>query len=187
MWPPRLKGSISCSSSIRPQSAPIPLGPQSLWAVTATKSAPSAWTSTTRCGAPCAASQTMIAPRSCAQAASFSTGFTLPSEFETMPAATTFTRPVPASSSSASSRSPPSSSSGSIRKSAPALCATYCHGTKFEWCSSSVTSTTSPGPRLFIPQAYATMLIASVAFLVKTISRAEGTLRKRPTVSRAPS
>ena len=45
--------------------------------------------------------------------------------------------------------------------------ATYCHGTKFEWCSSSVTTTTSPGPRLSKPQAYATRLIPSVALRVK--------------------
>ena len=91
MCPPRLNGAIFSSSSARPQSAPTPLGPQSLCDEKARKSQSSAWTSTRWCGAPCAASTTMIAPWPCAQAASRSTGLTVPSEFETRFAATTFT------------------------------------------------------------------------------------------------
>ena len=64
-------------------------------------------------------------------------------------------------------------------KLAPVRLATNCHGTKFEWCSSSVITTTSPGPRLSSPQAYATRLIASVALRVKTTSRAAGAFRRR--------
>ena len=63
----------------------------------------------------------------------------------------------------------------------------YCHGTKFEWCSSSVTTTTSPGPRLSNPQAYATRLMLSVAPCVKITSRAAGALMNCATFSRAPS
>ena len=47
--------------------------------------------------------------------------------------------------------------------------AMYCHGTKFEWCSSSVTTTRSPGWRFQSPHAYATRLIASVALRTKMI------------------
>ena len=79
------------------------------------------------------------------------------------------------------------SSIGSIRKSAPVRFAMYCQGTKFEWCSSSVTSTTSPGPRLSSPQAYATRLIDSVALRVKISSRADGALTNSRAISRAPS
>ncbi len=63
----------------------------------------------------------------------------------------------------------------------------YCHGTKFAWCSSSVITTRSPGPRLSRPQAYATRLSASVAFRVKTTSFSLGALRKEATVRRAAS
>ncbi len=44
----------------------MPLGPHILWPETATKSTPSACTSSFMCGAACAASQTKIAPCSCA-------------------------------------------------------------------------------------------------------------------------
>ena len=72
----------------------------------------------------------------------------VPSEFETTFAATTFTFSMSATSSSSRS---PLSSIGMIRNSAPVRFATYCHGTKFEWCSSWVASTTSPGPRRASP------------------------------------
>ena len=129
----------------------------------------------------------MIAPCSCAQAASFSTGLIVPSALETRLLATTFTFPEAAIPSSASSCSSPVSSIGMCLKLAPVRLATNCHGTKFEWCSSSVITTTSPGPRLSIPQAYATRLIASVALRVKTTSRAAGAFRRPRTFSRAPS
>ena len=67
MCPPRRNGSIFSSSSARPHSAPIPLGAHILWPEIARKSTSSACTSTRRCGAACAASQTKIAPCSCAQ------------------------------------------------------------------------------------------------------------------------
>ena len=47
--------------------------------------------------------------------------------------------------------------------------------------------TTSPGPRLSRPQAYATRLMLSVALRVKTISRVDGALTNARTFSRAPS
>jgi hypothetical protein len=78
---------------------------------------------------------------------------------------------------------------------------------RFAWCSISVTTTSSPGPSAkvsaamipsfasgWVPpppaapleKAYATRLIDSVAFLVKTISSARAPMN-RATVSRAAS
>ena len=114
-------------------------------------------------------------------------GLIVPSVFETRLFATTLSRPSAASPSSASSCSSPWSSIGMWRKLAPVRSAMNCQGTKFAWCSSSVTTTTSPGPRLSSPQAYATRLIASVALRVKMTSFSEGALSKLATVRRAAS
>ena len=54
--PPPRNGGSSSSSSLRPQSTPMPVGPHILWPVKATRSAPSACTSTGMCGADCEAS-----------------------------------------------------------------------------------------------------------------------------------
>ena len=67
----------------------MPLGPHILWPETARKSTPSACTSSFMCGAACAASQTKIAPCSCAHGTSLSSELIVPSEFETRPVATT--------------------------------------------------------------------------------------------------
>ena len=91
MCPPRRNGSIAWNSSARPHNAPIPLGPHILWPEIATKSQSSACTSTRRCGAACAASQTKIAPCSCAHRVSGARSLIVPSEFETRFVATTFT------------------------------------------------------------------------------------------------
>ena len=187
MWPPSSNGDMASSSSARPQSAPIPVGPQSLWAVKPTKSAPSAWTSTGVCGAAWAASTTTRAPLACAHSTSRGTGRIVPSELLTAAQASTLGCPRSNSPSSASSASSPSASTGTTANSAPVLPAMYCHGTKFEWCSSSVASTRSPGPRLSSPQPYATVLIAAVTFRVKTISRADPAFTNARTVSRAAS
>ncbi len=56
----------------------------------------------------------------------------------------------------------------------------------FEWCSISVISTSSPGPTLLRPQAYATRLIASVTFFVKIVVPASQP-QNLATRSRAPS
>ena len=55
------------------------------------------------------------------------------------------------------------------------------------WCSSLVITISSPSPTLRRPQACATRLMASVVPRTKTISLAEGALRKRRTFSRAAS
>ena len=57
------------------------------------------------------------------------------------------------------------------------------HGRMFEWCSPVVGKTLSFGVR---PRPFATMLIASVAFLTKTTAE-DGTDRKRARVLRAAS
>ena len=77
----------------------------------------------------------------------------------------------------------PSSVTGYQRRVAPVRRHSSCHGTRFAWCSSSVTTISSPGPstnrsdsgprpvrieELLI--AYATRLIPSVAFLTNTSS-----------------
>ena len=129
----------------------MPLGPHILWPEIARKSTPSACTSSGTCGADCAASHTKIAPCACAQAASFSTGLIVPIEFETWFVATTLISPSAAIESSVERSSSPSSVSGIISSFAPVRPAMNCQGTKFEWCSSSVTTTRSPGPRFDIP------------------------------------
>ena len=62
-----------------------------------------------------------------------------------------------------------------------------CHGTMLAWCSISVITTASVGPRLAPPQDRATRLMASVTFLVNTISSAEGAFTNRATAVRAAS
>ena len=91
---------------------------------------------------------TKIAPWSCAQRANGARSAIVPSELETRFVATIFTVHSRAIASRPERSASPLSSIGSIRNSAPLRFAMYCHGTKFEWCSSSVTTTASPGPRL---------------------------------------
>ena len=77
-----MNGGMSLSSSSRPQSAPAPLGPGSLWPEKAKKSQPRACTSTGRCGADCAPSTTTTASRACAQSQISRTGLSVPSVFD---------------------------------------------------------------------------------------------------------
>ncbi len=97
----------------------------------------------------------------------------------------------------------PSSVSPNHRRVAPVLAASSCQGTRLEWCSISVTTISSPAPRMnrsapsgsgapcaalavAFENAYATRLSDSVAFFVKTRS-----WERAPTnaamVPRAPS
>ena len=92
--PPLMNGGILASSSSRPQSAPAPLGPGSLWPENAKKSQPSSCTSTARCGADWAPSTTTTASRSCAQSQISRTGLSVPSEFDWCTTATSLTRPA---------------------------------------------------------------------------------------------
>ena len=56
--PPVMNGGIAFSSSRRPYSTPMPLGPSILWPENAAKSTPSAWKSTGWCGTDWQASST---------------------------------------------------------------------------------------------------------------------------------
>ena len=57
-----------------------------------------------------------------------------------------------------------------------------CHGTRFAWCSISVSTIASPRSMFRRPHAYATRLIASVALRVQTISCGSGALMNRATL-----
>ena len=70
---------------------------------------------------------------------------------------------------------------------APVCAHTSCHGTRLLWCSSTETTTSSPGRKLATPQLYATRLIASDAFRVKTISRSVRALTSLATLTLAAS
>src|SRR5579875_2370188 len=143
--PPVMNGGIAASSSARPQSTPMPLGPSILCAENARKSAPSAVTSTGRCGTSCAPSHTTSAPAARASAATCATGGTSPVTLDCPVIATTFVRsPIISAAWLTSTR--PSPVTPSQRRLAPVRWQSCCQGTRFAWCSASVTSTSSPGP-----------------------------------------
>jgi hypothetical protein len=79
------------------------------------------------------------------------------------------------------------------RRLAPVRSHSNCHGTMFEWCSISEITISSPGPRrnrssfAADENACATRLIASVEFLVNTISSADAAPTNAATFARAPS
>ena len=179
MLPPPRKGGIASSSSMRPQSIPMPDGPHILWLENATKSASQAWTSVGLCGTNWQASTIVSAPASWAAAHSSATGGSVPS---------TLLIAVNDSTLAPSRRRPrsvvsrrPSAVSGIQRISMPRSAASMCHGTMLAWCSIWVSTTTSPAVRLVRPHVWATRLIDSVAFFVNTTSSALGALMKRAT------
>ena len=74
--------------------------------------------------------------------------------------------------------------------------ASSCHGTRFEWCSISVTTTLSPGPIrnrsapgnvVALDSEYASRFSDSEMFLVKITSSRRGALMNAATLSRAAS
>ncbi len=81
----------------------------------------------------------------------------------------------------------PSAAAGMKRSSAPVLAASSCHGTRLEWCSSSLVRIASPGRRFPRPHENDTRLIASVVLRVQTISSVWAALTKRATLARASS
>ncbi len=111
---------------------------------------------------------------------SCSTGATAPVTLDWWLKATTLVR---SESCSESGSIRPSSVTENQRSVAPVRRHSSCQGTRFAWCSSSVTTTSSPGPSAnrsdagsspsrieALDSPYATRLIPSVAFLVNTIS-----------------
>ena len=183
--PPVRNGGVASRTSVVPQSTPMPVGPHILWPVKATKSAPQACTSVARWGTYCEASTTAMAPASWAARTSRSTGSSVPSTFD-MAAKVTILAPSTSRSRSVRSRCP-SGRIGIQRSSMPSSSWSWCQGTMLAWCSSSVSTTASPACRLARPQALATRLSASVAFLVNTTSRECGAPMNRATLARAPS
>ena len=176
---------MASRSASRPQSTPMPIGPSILWPVKATKSASMAWTSVARWGTYWLASTSTSAPAACAASASWRTGLMVPS---TLDMADTQSSLAPSRSRSRSVRSSvPSAVTGIQRSSTPFSAASMCHGTMLAWCSSSVSTTASPSPRLARPHVLATRLMASVAFLANTTSALLGALMNAFTLSRAPS
>jgi hypothetical protein len=77
-------------------------------------------------------------------------GLIVPSALDTCTTATILVRSV-SSRSYSSSRISPASSTGATRSRAPFSAHTICQGTRFEWCSIAVTSTSSPGPSAVRP------------------------------------
>ena len=155
-----------------PRGRRLPLGPHILWPEIATKSTPSACTSTlhVRRGLRRVADKDralLVRPRhelvERVDRPERVRDETRRDDLDAAPRARVASRPR--------GRARRASVSGISASSAPVFPAMYCHGTKFEWCSSSVTTTRSPGPRFERPHAYATRLIASVALRTKMMSR----------------
>ena len=156
----------------------MPVGPSILWPEKARKSQPRARTSTGMWGTACAASITIAAPEARAALTIRSAASRVPSTLETSENATRRVRGPIASQ---------GASSGEIRRTAPVTCATRCQGSRFEWCSNSVTAISSPGPSRRAAQPCATRLIDSVVPWVKMTEATSGAPMKRRTASRAPS
>ena len=183
--PPVRKGGVASRICSVPHSTPMPVGPHILWPVKAAKSAPQARTSVGMWGTYWLASTTAMAPASWAARTRRSTGLSVPS---TLDMAANDTTLAPSTSRSRSVRSRwPSGPTGIQRSSMPSSATSWCQGTMLAWCSSSVMTTGSPARRLAGPQALATRLSASVAFLVNTTSRSLAAPMNRATLARAPS
>ena len=185
--PPVMNGGIAASNSVRPQRQPIPNGPSILWPLQVRKSTPRVDTSILMCGTLWQASKRINESTARASLTIAGMSFTVPSKFDWWVNATILVRSLNSVSSDKSKR--PSSVSPIQRSTAPVLSHNSCQGTKFAWCSISVTRISSPtlsmkrsepGGRSFLcwdfnvafRNAYETKLIASVAFFVNTKSSA---------------
>ena len=96
--PPVRNGGSAASSSARPHSTPMPVGPSILWPEKTRKSAPVAVTSTGMCGTDWQASSTTSAPTSWARVVTASSGLTVPRTLDWWVSATTFVRSLSSSS-----------------------------------------------------------------------------------------
>ena len=123
------------------------------------------------CETDCAPSTSASAPWRCAIAIISAAGVTVPSALETEVNATMRVR-GPSSFSYSSSLTSPLSSTGATRSLAPVAAQSCCQGTMLAWCSSQVTTISSPSRTLRRPQLCATRLIPSVAPRTNTISLA---------------
>ncbi len=165
----------------------MPVGPQILWPVNASRSQPRAVTEVGSCGTPCDPSTTITAPTACAIAAISAIGLTVPSTLLTQVRETTLVRELTSPSRTAfSTSSRPSSVTSNHRNVAPVRSHASCHGTMLEWCSITDTTTSSPGPS-FAVSVWAARLSASDAFFVNTTSSGRAAPRNPATIDRAPS
>ena len=124
----------------------MPDGPSILCPENTAKSTSSSRKSTGVCGTDWQASSTTSAPTWLARETIRSSGFTVPSTLDWWATATTLARSViTLSTSDRSSR--PSAVTPNQRSVAPVRWHSCCHGTRLAWCSISVTTTSSPGPR----------------------------------------
>ena len=69
----------------------------------------------------------------------------------------------------------------------PFFSAKSCHGTMLLWCSATDRMTSSPAWSALWPHVFATRLMASVAFLVKTMFSGEAAFTNLATLQRASS
>mmetsp|Transcript_13662 Transcript_13662/g.57086 ORF Transcript_13662/g.57086 Transcript_13662/m.57086 type:complete len:205 (+) Transcript_13662:589-1203(+) len=182
-----MKGDMVSSTSILPHRKPMPVGPHILCPLATIQSAPRACTSTGMWGTLWHASSSTFAPTPRAAAMTLSTGLTHPSVLDTWAMETSLVRSLIMPSMAASSSMPVAASSGAWRSTQPVRSATSCHGTRLEWCSITVSTTSSPSSRLSSPHAYATRLMASLALRVHTISRSDVAFTKVATLPRAAS
>ncbi len=114
-------------------------------------------------------------------------GLIVPSTLLTHVIETTFVRSLIKPSRAAASRSSrPSSVMSNQRSVAPVRWQASCHGTRFEWCSMTETTTSSPGPSA-ADSVYAARFSASDAFFVNTTSSERDAPMKSATAVRAPS
>src|SRR3954452_3368110 len=151
------------------------------------KSAPSCATSIGRCGTDCEQLSMTSAPTSCARATMRETLLIVPRMFDMCTTDTSLVRSFTRSCRFDSS-SRPSSVTPNQRSVAPVRSQSSCHGTRLEWCSISDTTISSPGPSdRNGPDVYATRLIASDEFLVKTTSSGDDAPMNEATFARAPS
>src|ERR671913_174099 len=116
------------------------------------------------------------APTSRARATTGETELTVPRMFDWCTIETIFVRSLTISSRFDRSRRP-SSVRPNQRSVAPVRWQASCQGTMFEWCSISVMTTSSPGPRRYrgsaarpLASVFAARFRASEAFLAKTTS-----------------
>mmetsp|Transcript_13962 Transcript_13962/g.52364 ORF Transcript_13962/g.52364 Transcript_13962/m.52364 type:complete len:227 (-) Transcript_13962:686-1366(-) len=186
--PPPIHGGMVSSTSEVPHKKPIPVGPHILCPDATIQSTPSCCTSIGMCGTDWHASNSTLAPCFLAISPTRRTSNSHPNTLLTCAVLTNFTLP---SSSTDCSSSKSMLDLSLLRPTclsvAPVCAHTSCHGTRFEWCSSTLTTTSSPGFRNFTPHVYATKLIASEAFLVNTISRSDFALMKFATFTLASS
>src|SRR6266545_1974330 len=142
-----------CSSGCRSRpgrttSAPTPVGPPSLWAARASRSAPSSFRSTPGAPAACTASQSSSAPAWWASSEAPATGCAVPTSLLAAITATSAVRPGRSTAASPSSSTLPAWSTGARSRLAPASATAHSAAWSTAWCSTAeATSWRPPGSR----------------------------------------